>query len=66
MIEKSRFRMTYESVVDAINIMHDLTGAIYIEEDLKERQRLVKELRAVCNFVKSQHVDLCAGEDSNV
>lgn len=63
MIEKSVFRKTYESAVDAINIMHDITNAIYIEEDLKERQRLVKELRAVCNHVKSLHIELCAGEE---
>ena len=66
MIEKSVFRTTYESAVDSINIMYEITNAIYIEDDLKEQQRLVKELRAVCNHVKSLHIELCAGEDGNV
>ncbi len=66
MIEKSEFRLAYERVVDLLNIAHEITGMIYIEDDLKERQRLVKELRMVCNLVKSEHIELCAGEDGNV
>ena len=62
-MKKSEFRLAYERVVDLLNIAHEITGSIYIESDLKERQRLVKQLRTVCDAVKAEHIELCAGEE---
>lgn len=62
-MNKSEFRLSYERVVDLLNVGHEITGMIYIEDDFKERQRLVKQLRSVCDAVKAEHVELCAGEE---
>ena len=62
-MKKSEFRFAYEKVVDLLNDAHDVAGEIYIEDDFKERQKKVKQLRLLCDAVKSFHHELCAGEE---